>query len=86
MNRKITLFARGAKWGARGYTEALRNEAKETKARILSVFPGGMKTPFWPDPKRSANFMDPKEVAAAIVDAIFQPPTIQVSEIVISRP
>ncbi|HMC21118.1 MAG TPA: SDR family oxidoreductase, partial [Thermoanaerobaculia bacterium] len=31
-----------AKWGARGYTEALRAEAKGTKARIISVAPGGM--------------------------------------------
>ncbi|HSP15682.1 MAG TPA: SDR family oxidoreductase [Thermoanaerobaculia bacterium] len=59
-----------AKWGARGYTEALRAEVKGT--RILAVYPGGMKTPFWSaDPGRAVDFMDPKEVAAKIVEAIF---------------
>ena len=37
----------GAKWGGRGYTEALRAETKGTKARILAVYPGGMDTAFW---------------------------------------
>jgi short-subunit dehydrogenase len=70
-----------AKWGARGYTEALRNEAKGTGLRVISVSPGGMNTPFW-DPPR-AEFMDPKEVAAVIVDAIERP--VNVTELVISR-
>jgi len=60
-----------AKWGARGYTEALRAELKNT--RVVAVYPGGMKTPFWSsDPERAASFMDPKEIAAKIVDAIFE--------------
>ena len=59
-----------AKWGARGYTEALRAELKET--RVVGVYPGGMKTPFWAsDPERAATFMDPKDIAAKIVAAIF---------------
>jgi len=37
-----------AKWGARGYTEALRAEEKGTKLRLISVAPGGMDTQFWP--------------------------------------
>src|SRR5207247_3090806 len=60
-----------AKWGARGYTEALRAEAKGTKARIIAVAPGGMDTPFWSD--RRSEFMDTKEIAAIIVDAIGWP-------------
>ena len=70
-----------AKWGARGYTEALRAEAKGTKARIVSVAPGGMDTAFWKD--RRSDFMDPKEIAAIVVDAIERP--VNVSEIVITR-
>ncbi len=59
-----------AKWGARGYTEALRAELKDT--RVMGVFPGGMKTPFWSsDPDRAKAFMDPREIAAKIVGAIF---------------
>jgi short-subunit dehydrogenase len=70
-----------AKWGARGYGEALKAEAKGTKARILAVAPGGMNTPFWPEPR--PGFMDPADVAAAIVDAIARP--VNVSELVITR-
>jgi len=70
-----------AKWGARGYTEALKAEAKGTKLRIIAVAPGGMNTPFWPEPRE--GFMDPADVAAAIVDAINRP--INISELVITR-
>ena len=46
-----------------------------------------MKTPFWSsDPTRAASFMDPAEVAAAIVDAVFQPAAIAVTEMTINRP
>jgi short-subunit dehydrogenase len=71
-----------AKWGARGYTEALRAEVKDV--RVLAVYPGGMKTPFWDsDPKRAENFMDPKEVAAKIITAMFDSDQ---TEIEIRRP
>jgi short-subunit dehydrogenase len=70
-----------AKWGARGYSESLKAEAKGTKARIIAVAPGGMRTQFWPSPR--PEFMDPDDVAAAIVDAISRP--VDISEIVITR-
>lgn len=70
-----------AKWGARGYGEALKAEAKGTKARIIAVAPGGMNTSFWREAR--AGFMDPSDVAATIIDAIERP--VDVSEIVITR-
>jgi short-subunit dehydrogenase len=70
-----------AKWGARGYGEALKAEAKGSKARIIAVAPGGMNTPFWPDSR--SKFMDPADVAATIIDAIERP--VDISEIVITR-
>jgi short-subunit dehydrogenase len=70
-----------AKWGARGYGESLKAEAKGSKARIIAVAPGGMNTPFWSDARR--NFMDPADVAATIIDAIDRP--VDISEIVITR-
>lgn len=70
-----------AKWGARGYTEVLKVEAKGTKARVMSVAPGGMQTPFW-DPPRE-GFMDPREIASIIVDAIFA--NVSITELVIQR-
>jgi short-subunit dehydrogenase len=70
-----------AKWGVRGYGEALKAEAKGTKARIIAVAPGGMNTPFWPEPR--PGFMDPVDVAATIVDAIERP--VDIGELVITR-
>lgn len=70
-----------AKWGARGYTDVLKAEAKGTKVRIISVAPGGMDTAFWPERKES--FMAPAEVARVIVDALDRP--VNVSSIVIER-
>jgi short-subunit dehydrogenase len=70
-----------AKWGARGYSESLRAEAKGTKARIMTVAPGGMDTAFWKD--RKSDFMDPREIAAIVVDAISRP--VGIGEIVINR-
>jgi short-subunit dehydrogenase len=70
-----------AKWGARGYSESLRAEAKGTRARIMTVAPGGMNTQFWSE--RRSDFMDPKDIAAIVVDAIRRP--VGVGEIVIAR-
>ena len=70
-----------AKWGARGYTEVLKVEAKGTKARVISVAPGGMQTPFWPEERE--GFMDPRDIAKVIVDAIERP--VNVNAIVIER-
>ena len=70
-----------AKWGARGYTEVLKAEAKGTKARVISVAPGGMQTPFWESPRQ--GFMDPREIAAIVVDALERP--VSVTSIVIER-
>ncbi|HEX8409143.1 MAG TPA: SDR family oxidoreductase [Thermoanaerobaculia bacterium] len=70
-----------AKWGARGYTEVLKAEAKGTQARVISVAPGGMHTPFWEQARE--GFMDPKAIARVIVDALDAP--VNVNSIVIER-
>lgn len=77
-----------AKWGARGYTEALRTELKGTKRNIIAVYPGGMKTDFWniPDQNRDiSSFMDPKEVAEKIVHAVIVTDKLFVTDITINR-
>ncbi|HYI08352.1 MAG TPA: SDR family NAD(P)-dependent oxidoreductase [Thermoanaerobaculia bacterium] len=70
-----------AKWGARGYTDVLKAEAKGTKARVISVAPGGMRTAFWEEDR--AGFMEPAAVAQVVVEAIAAP--VNVSAIVIER-
>jgi short-subunit dehydrogenase len=77
-----------AKWGARGYTEALRTELKGTKRNIIAVYPGGMKTDFWkvPGQKRDiSTFMEPSEVAEKIVNAVFVSDNMLITDITINR-
>lgn len=77
-----------AKWGARGYTEALRIELKGTKRNIIGVYPGGMRTDFWKIPGQNrdiSNFMDPVEVAEKIVNAVIVTDKLFVTDITINR-
>jgi uncharacterized protein len=77
-----------AKWGARGYTEALRAELKGTRRNIIAVYPGGMKTDFWNIPGQNrdiSSFMDPAEVAEKIVHAVLITDKMYVTDITINR-
>lgn len=77
-----------SKWGARGYTEALRSELKGKKRNIIAVYPGGMKTDFWNMPgqnRDTTNFMDPAEVAEKIVNAVMVTDKLFVTDITINR-
>ena len=77
-----------AKWGARGFTEALRTELKGTKRNIIAVYPGGMQTDFWKVPGQNRNtstFMDPAEVAEKIVNAVMVTDKMFVTDITINR-
>jgi len=77
-----------AKWGARGYTEALRTELKGSKRNIIAVYPGGMKTDFWNIPGQNrdiSSFMDPAEVAEKIVNAVIVTDKMFVTDITINR-
>jgi len=76
-----------AKWGARGFTEALRDELKGTRNRVIAIYPGGMKTPFYDgDPRDVSSFMNPADVAGQIAQAVFDQKNILVSDITILRP
>jgi uncharacterized protein len=77
-----------AKWGARGYTEALRSEMKGTKRNIIAVYPGGMKTDFWKIPghyRDISSYMNPAEVAVKIVNAVLVSEKTVVSDLTINR-
>lgn len=78
-----------AKWGARGFTEALREEAKGTDVKVISVFPGGMKTPFWNEScGRSTNtdsFIDPDELAENLINNLLASDSFLIEEMVIRR-
>ncbi len=77
-----------AKWGARGYTEALRTELKGSKRNIIAVYPGGMRTEFWNiigQNRDISTFMDPAEVAEKIVNAVIVTDKMFVTDITINR-
>jgi short-subunit dehydrogenase len=82
-----TLYC-AAKFGARGYTEALRSELKGSRRNVIAVYPGGMRTDFWKIPgqnKDLSSFMDPAEVAAKIVNAVQVSDKMLVTDITINR-
>lgn len=78
-----------AKWGARGFMEALRVALKGSPVRTLTVYPGGMRTPFWsPESGLSpdlSTYLDPLDVAKQILRVALDPGSAHVTEMTISR-
>lgn len=89
-NKGETLYC-AAKWGERGYTESLKAEYKGTTVKIIGVYPGGMNTDFWNENRsyvsedKSNTFMNPKDVARAILDNITNYKNLNVADIIIER-
>ncbi len=83
-----TLYC-AAKFGARGYTESLRLEAKHTPVDVVAVYPGGMESNFWRDAvgttRDGAGFMNPADVAKTILAALAAPAGSYTSDITINR-
>jgi uncharacterized protein len=88
IGRSLETIYCAAKWGARGYTEALRSELKGTKRNIIAVYPGGMRTDFWNmqgQNKDLSAFMSPEDVALKIVNAVQLSDKMLVTDITINR-
>ncbi len=71
-----------SKWGARGYTESLKQYYKNSNIKVTAVYPGGMDTPFW-EGQEVNEYMNPGEVATQIVESVCN--ELYVSELVIER-
>lgn len=61
-----------AKWGARGFTQGLREEAAPHNVRVTAVLPGGVDTAFWADAAQGRRmfvekFLTATHVAAAVL-------------------
>ena len=78
-----------AKYGAKGYTDSLKEFYKGSNINIVGVYPGGLNTPFWDNkyslPVDKTKFMSPDEVAKQIVECTTNTDNILVSDIVIDR-
>lgn len=59
-----------SKFALNGFTKSLRYETEQKDIKVLSVFPGGMKTSIFDEAKPSNydEFMNPDDVAKKIVD------------------
>lgn len=77
-----------AKWGARGFTQGLREEAAPFNVRVTGVLPGGVKTPFWTDavidrPVPTQNFLTPEQVADAVMALVQMDENVVPQELVL---
>ncbi|MES2596503.1 MAG: SDR family oxidoreductase [Verrucomicrobiota bacterium] len=63
-----------AKWGVRGFTQGLAEEAAAHRIRVTALLPGGVDTAFWDDAsERQAPrqlFLKPEHIADGIVRCI----------------
>ncbi len=78
-----------SKWGARGYTEALKATYKGSNIKIHAIYPGGMDTAFWANdvtPRNVSSFMKPDDVAKQIVQSVCLSEGLYVSDLIIERP
>lgn len=77
-----------AKWGARGFTQGLREEAAALGIRVTALLPGGVDTPFWSDavPDRAMpvqNFLTAQQVAEAVVALVGMADSVVPQELVL---
>lgn len=63
-----------AKWGVRGFTQGLAEEAAPHRIRVTAILPGGVDTAFWTDasPRQAPTqlFLKPEHIADGIVSCI----------------
>ena len=75
-----------SKFGALGFTKALREEVRKQGIRVLALIPGATNTEiwqqFWADAPR-AKMISPETVAQAVLHAVSAPPEAAIEEICI---
>ena len=63
-----------AKWGVRGFTQGLAEEAAAHRIRVTAILPGGVDTAFWDDAaQREAPkqlFLKPEHIADGIISCL----------------
>ncbi|MDO8541667.1 MAG: SDR family oxidoreductase [Opitutaceae bacterium] len=76
-----------AKWGVRGFTQGLREEAAAFGIRVTAVLPGGVDTGFWRDAVSRQmpveKFLSAKHVADAVVSLLQMDDRIVPQELVL---
>ena len=75
-----------SKFGALGFTNALREEVRDKGIKVVSVMPGAVETEAWDEQERDAyhsRMMQPEDIAQAIMGILEQPQRTMVEEIVL---
>jgi short-subunit dehydrogenase len=72
--KKSTLYS-AAKFGLRGFSQALRDEASSSNIRVCLINPGMVRSPFFDSlnfypGKNFENAIEPSDVAAAVMDIL----------------
>ena len=72
--KKSTLYS-AAKFGLRGFSQALRDEASSSNIRVCLINPGMVRSPFFDNlnfypGKNFENAIEPSDVAAAVMDIL----------------
>jgi NAD(P)-dependent dehydrogenase (short-subunit alcohol dehydrogenase family) len=77
-----------AKWGARGFTQGLREEAAPHNVRVTALLPGGVDTGFWDEAVNGRslpreNWLRAYDVAAAVLALLEMPDHVVPQELVV---
>ncbi len=79
-----------SKWGAKGYTHALREDLRESNIQVLQFFPGGFESNLYEnadrdDPHNQPWMIDTDKVADIVIFAITQPEDVYMEQIVATK-
>ncbi|MEM8545917.1 MAG: SDR family oxidoreductase [Cyanobacteria bacterium P01_H01_bin.119] len=77
---KGSMYA-ASKWAVSAIGYNLREEMRGTGVRVTLIEPGMVDTPFFDDPKPDA--LRPDDVARTVLFALSQPPSVDISELVV---
>jgi len=84
--RPLSTLYSASKYAARGFTDSLREEVRDSGVKVVGIYPGGIKTDLFNEkkPEDFDDFMSPESVAQKIVDNLekLEPET----EMVLRRP
>ena len=75
-----------SKFAAHGFTQALREEARQHGVRVIAVLPGATETDLWGADEREEyhdRMMQPEDVAQAVVAALKEPHRAMMEEILL---
>jgi NAD(P)-dependent dehydrogenase (short-subunit alcohol dehydrogenase family) len=76
-----------AKWGVRGFTQGLREEAAPVGVRVTALLPGGVDTAFWSGAVDRAmpveDFLTPGQVAKALIALVEMEDSVVPQELVL---